>query len=235
MQVESALLFESLEQLYERVFRELKPRTPLPRFEIAFCRFANANSFIRMENGRVEVRITDILDGAPAPVMEALAYILLSKLFRKPVARLYDHRYRLYLNRHDVRHAVHRVRQERGRKESTGPGGGVYHLEEIFDDLNFRFFFGLMSRPALGWSKRPSRTTLGHYDPSHHAIILSCLLDSADVPRLAVEYVMFHEMLHLRYPTEHRGARRRVHTAEFKEAERAFPNLAQAKEILKKL
>jgi hypothetical protein len=90
-----------------------------------------------------------------------------------------------------------------------------------------------MARPLLGWSRRPSRVTLGHYDPSHNAIILSRLLDSPRVPRLAVEYILFHEMLHLRYPVEHRGARRCVHTSEFKEAEKQFPMLKEAKQLLK--
>jgi hypothetical protein len=76
---------------------------------------------------------------------------------------------------------------------------------------------------------------LGHYDPSHNAIILSRLLDGAAVSRLAVEYVLFHEMLHLRFPVDHRGARRCVHTPDFKQAEREFPLLAQAKELLKRI
>ena len=46
---------------------------------------------------------------------------------------------------------------------------------------------------------------------------------------------MFHEMLHLRYPVDHAGARRRVHTREFREAERQFPELKRAKEMLKNL
>ena len=46
---------------------------------------------------------------------------------------------------------------------------------------------------------------------------------------------MFHEMLHLRYPVEHNGARRRVHTREFHQAEKQFARLKEAKEILKKL
>jgi hypothetical protein len=233
MQVESVLFFESPEQIYTRVFRFLKPRTPVPAVYVEYCKFANANSFIRMEDGKLKVRITDVLEDAPAPIAEALAVILISKLYRKPVPRHYAHRYRLYLNRKDIRQQVAKVRQSRGRKLMTGPSGGCYDLKEIFEDINFRFFNGLMAQPELGWSLRPSRSTLGHYDPSHHAIILSRALDRPDVPRLAVEYVMFHEMLHLRYPVEHRGPRRCVHTAEFKQAEKAFPALLEAKSILK--
>jgi hypothetical protein len=235
MQVESALFFESPEQIYARVFRYLKPRTPVPAVHVQFCEFANANSTIRIKDARLEVRITDVLRDAPAPILEALAVILISKLYRKAVPRSYIHRYRLYLNRKDVRQRVAGVRQSRGRKLMTGPEGKCYNLCDIFEELNFRFFYGLMSRPEMGWSLRPSRSTLGHYDASHHAIILSSVLDSPEVARLAVEYVMFHEMLHLRYPVEHRGARRCVHTAEFKAAEKVFPQLAEAKSILKKL
>src|SRR5207253_8445590 len=111
MQVESTLFFESAEEIYTRVFATLKPRTPRPQFHIEFRRFANANSSIRLESGRIEVKITDLLEGAPAPITEALAYILLSKLYRKPIPPIYNHRYRLYLNRKDVRSSLHLLRQ----------------------------------------------------------------------------------------------------------------------------
>jgi hypothetical protein len=233
--LESALFFETAEQIYARVFRLVRPRTPVPPIRVEFCPFANANSFIRMEGGAIEVRISDVLRDAPAPVMEALAFILVSKLYRRPVPRSCSHRYRLYLNRRDVRHEIQRVKRERGRKHVSGPTGECYDLVEMFEDLNLRFFGGMMARPDLGWSRRPSRTTLGHYDPSHHAIVLSSILDRPSVPRIAVEYVMFHEMLHLRYPVDHRGARRCVHTPEFKAAEREFPGFEEAREALKRL
>ena len=233
--VQSSLFFETLEEIYARVFRELKPRTPAPELRVEFCRFANADSFIRLESGRLNVRITDLLSGAPAPVMEALAHILLGKLYRKPIARMYNHRYRLYLNRKDVRLQAQLVRQIRGRKFISGPQGQQFNLDEVFERLNARYFDGLMGRPQLGWSRGRSRSMLGHFDPSHNAIIISRILDQKAVPVLALEYVMFHEMLHLRYPVDHAGVRRRVHTREFQEAEKKFPQLKDAKELLKKL
>jgi len=237
--IQSSLFFETAEEIYARVFRQLKPRTPVPGLRVEFCRFANADSFIRLEDGRIHVRISDLLEGSPAPVMEALAFILLGKLYRKPVSRVYARRYRLYLNRRDVRRQAHLVRQIRGRKFVSGPQGRLHNLEEIFERLNARFFDGLLGRPQLGWSRRPSHSMLGHFDPSHNAIIISSIFDRRDqhgaLRALALEYVMFHEMLHLRYPVDHSGSRRRVHTREFREAERKFPNLKEAKEILKKL
>jgi len=233
--LQSAIFFESPEEVFTRVFSELKPRTRPPNVQVQFCKFANANSFARLDEDGLLVRITDVLDGAPAQILEALAHILLSKLFRRPTPRMHSERYRRYLNRKEMRRSLQLVKQARGRKFVSGPKGLCYDLEEIFEELNLAYFHGLMARPLLGWSRTPSKVMLGHYDPSHNAIILSRLLDRIATPRLAVEYVMFHEMLHLRFPVEHRGARRCVHTREFKEAEKQFPALKQAKEILKKV
>jgi predicted metal-dependent hydrolase len=233
--VESALLFETPKEIFERVFRVVRPKAAIPVFTVEFCEFANANSFIRLEAGRIEVRLTDILQDAPAPILEALAYILLCKLYRRPTPRACNHRYRLYLNRKDIRQTLQRMRRERGRKHVSKARGDVYDLEELFEELNVRYFDGLMARPDLGWSLRPSRTTLGHYDPSHHMIVLSKVLDRKEVARSAVEYVMFHEMLHLRHPVEHKGVRRCVHTPEFKLAEKQFEGLKEAKDLLRKL
>jgi hypothetical protein len=176
-----------------------------------------------------------LLAGAPAPVTEALAHILLGKLYRKPVPRMYTHRYRLYLNRRDVRRQAHLVRQIRGRKFISGPQGEHRNLESVFERLNRQFFDGLLAQPQLGWSRGSSRGMLGHFDPSHNAIVISRIFDQRQASELALEYVMFHEMLHLRHPVDHNGVRRRVHTKEFREAERKFPRLKEAKELLKRI
>ena len=231
--LQSAIFFETPEEIVARVFSELKPRTPVPAIRLQFCKFANANSSVRWDQSGLQFRITDVLEGAPATILESLAHILISKLLRRPAPRTHAERYRRYLNRKEMRRSLQLLKQTRGRKFVSGPQGNSYDLKLIFDELNQAHFHGLMAQPLLGWSRRLSRVMLGHYDPSHNAIILSRLLDRPNVPRLAVEYVLFHEMLHLRFPVEHRGARRCVHTREFKEAENQFPKLKEAKQLLK--
>ncbi|MFL6352067.1 MAG: M48 family peptidase [Bryobacteraceae bacterium] len=233
MQVETALFFETVEQIYARVFRVINPRSPVPDIEVRFRKYANANSRIRLLEGRLTVSISDLLEGAPAPIQEALAHLLLGKLFRKPSPLSMLARYRRYLNRGDVRRTLHLVKQKRGRKVLRNPAGETYDLEELFEELNIRYFHGLMARPQLGWSATRSRTNLGHYDPSHHAIVISRLFDSETATRLIVEFIMFHEMLHLKYPAQHKAVRRCVHTKEFKEAEMTFEGYRQAKAALK--
>lgn len=234
MQVETALFFESVDQIYERVFRAVKPRTPVPEITIRFRQYANANSRIRLQNGCLFVDISDLLEAAPAPIQEALASILICKLFRKTPDAGVVARYRRYLNRADIRRTLHLVKQQRGRKAFRDPAGAVYDLREIFEELNFQYFHGLMGCPLLGWSVRPSRTTLGHYDPSHNVIVLSSLFDSANAPDIAVKFVMFHEMLHLKFPTRQKGWRRCVHTREFREFEKQFEDYQEAQTALKR-
>jgi len=246
MQVESADVLVSQEapsetaaqtpqEIYARVFRQMRPRTPIPLISVKFRRYANASAKIKLEQGVLKVLIADTLAGAPDGVMEALAEILLSKLFRRPVPAHCNERYRRYLNRRDVRRNLDLVRQIRGRKQVEHAQGRCYDLDEIFEELNFQYFHGLMARPILGWSPNASRTLLGHYDPSHNAIVLSRILDRPNTPRLAVEYVLFHEMLHLVHPAQHRGARRCVHTKEFKAAEKQFEKLKEAQDALRRL
>jgi hypothetical protein len=226
---------ETPEAIFRRVFRVLRPRTPVPEIEIQWPRYASANSSVRLEQGKLSLKIADLLQASPPAVIEALAYILLGKLYRKPASKAHVHRYNVYLNRRDVRRDLHLARQIRGRKFISGPKGQVYDLAEVFGRLNQRYFDGLMAMPELGWSRTRNKGLLGHFDPCHNAIIISRIFDCENVALVALEFVMYHEMLHLRFPTEYRGARRCVHTAEFKQAEKQFVGWKEAGELLKRL
>ena len=76
-----------------------------------FCKFANANSFVRWDESGLEFRITDVLEGAPATILESLANILMAKLLRRPVPRIHAERYRRYLNRKEMRRSLQLVKQ----------------------------------------------------------------------------------------------------------------------------
>ena len=222
-------------EIFERVHRAVRPRTPLPEIAVRFHPYADINNVIRMRAGRLEVGLSDMLEGSPPPVLEAIAYILISKLYRKPIPEKFQTRYRQFVNRRSVRNQAHVIRRVRGRKWLGAPAGTHFHLEEIFEALNLRYFGGMMARPVLSWSRSASRTLLGHFDDAHNAIIISRILDRPQTPRWLADYIMYHEMLHLKYPVEHRGSRRCVHSAEFRAEEQHFPHYEQAKVLLKKL
>ena len=235
--IQSSLLFESVEEIFRRVFRELKPRTAMPEFTVRFRPYVHMDSKIELNTERthIEVRMSDQLESAPAPVQEALAHILLSKLYRKKIAPQYDRRYRLYTEREDVQRKSMLVKSARGRKQIVAAKGKAYDLEEMFDQLNEQFFDNLLTRPRLTWSPRRSRRTLGHWDPAHNTIVISRIFDHPNVPRFLVEYILYHEMLHIKHPVEHCNGRRRVHTKPFYEDERKFPQYKEAVALIKRI
>jgi predicted metal-dependent hydrolase len=87
----------------------------------------------------------------------------------------------------------------------------------------------------MSWSPSKTRRILGHYDPAHNAIVISRIFDQMSVPRYAVEYIVYHEMLHLKHPVRLRGSRRCVHSSEFQAEEKLFPQLERANAFLKQL
>jgi len=226
---------DGLLQVFEGIYRELRPRAPVPEFVVEFFAFANLNSTIRLRDGKLLVRLSDLLEGAPPSVLGAIAHILLAKMYRRPIEREHASRYRRYVSSHDITQKAHLVRQIRGRKRIQSARGHIYNLETVFDELNTRFFYGLMARPQMTWSRDHARNSLGHYDPAHNAIVVSRVFDHPAVPRCAIEYIVYHEMLHLKHPVKLRGNRRCVHSAAFQAEEKLFPGLENAKQFLKRL
>jgi hypothetical protein len=226
---------DRIQSIFQECYRELRPRAEMPEFRVEFFPFANINNTIRLREGRVLARVSDLLQGAPESVLRAIAHILVAKLYRKPIDAARAARYRRYVGGRSLSAKAYLIRQMRGRKQIASPNGHRFNLEEVFEDLNRRYFHGLLGRPSLTWSSTLSRSNLGHYDPAHNTIMVSRIFDRPGVPRMAVEYLLYHEMLHLKYPVKLRGTRRCVHPAAFQEEERRFPHFEEAKKFLRSL
>lgn len=226
---------EGLLEIFHETYNDLRPGASLPELKVEFFAFANVNNTIRLRNGMLLVRLSDLLEGAPDTVLRAIAHILLAKMYRRPVDRTQAARYRKYLGSYELVRKAHLVRQMRGRKRLRSPRGHFYDLDAIFEDLNARFFHGLMARPRMSWSQSKTRRILGHYDPAHNAIIISSIFDHPAMPRYVLDYIVYHEMLHLKHPVKLRGSRRCVHSAEFQAEEKLFPKASEAEIFLKRL
>jgi len=225
----------NLAEVFAAEYRALRPRAPMPAFEIRFYRFTSVNTTIRLREGKALVRLSDVLEGAPESVLVAIAHILLAKLYRKPIEAAHALRYRKHLGSATITERAEQVRRSRGRKRISSARGHIYDLDEIFDELNQRFFQGLLGRPVLTWSAQRARRLLGHYDAAHNTIVVSRVFDTAQTPRFAIEYLLYHEMLHLKHPVRVRGGRRCVHSREFQQDEKRFPDLDKVKKFLKTL
>ena len=207
----------------------------MPPIAVRFRRFTSLNTTIRLREGKIFVSLSDLIEGAPESVIRAIAHILLAKLYKKPIDPTQNVRFKRFTTSAAVARQTELVRHARGSKRYSGPQGRFYNLEEVFDSLNARFFGGLLGRPELTWSESFARRSLGHYDAAHNTIVVSRVFDRPSSPRYAVEYLLYHEMLHLKHPVRMRGLRRCVHSREFKADEALFPELPEALAFLKRL
>ena len=103
-------------------------------------------------------------------------------------------------------------------------------LEESFNKINEKYFFGLMEKPNLTWHNSIRR--LGSYEYGTDTVSISRVLET-DMELL--DYVMYHEMLHKKQKFHSHNGRTHHHTKEFKEMERNFDNSGEMEDRIKNL
>jgi len=218
-----------LEAVFRTAHNELKPRTPPPTIAIEYFPFAGLNHTARFRENHLRVRVSDLFVDAPQPVIHALALILLAKLYRRKLSSGVHRIYRGFILRTEIQERARVARFSRGRgQRGKGPYGRHVNLEECFDRLNNTHFKGSLDKPRITWSERGSRRTLGRYDATRHVISISRIFDSPQVPGYVVDYVMFHEMLHVKHQSCIQDCRILVHTSEFRAEEKTFPRYREA-------
>ena len=107
--------------------------------------------------------------------------------------------------------------------------GEIFQLQEIFDDLNSRYFRGAIEA-RITWGQRPRDTRrrrhnsikMGSYSVEDKLIRIHPSLDRPFVPRNFIEWIVYHEMLHQKHDIPVVGGRRQFHTPAFLAEEAAF-------------
>lgn len=221
--------------LFQRVFTRLGCDGRPPRFRVEFYPYASLVLTIRRREDAVYVRFSDLLRRASMLVFEGAAALLLARVYRRKVPPELVEPYLAYARSNRTRSRISRMRRRRVRLASTGAQGQHFDLRKMFDDLNVRYFAGSLSRPHIGWSTRKWRRQFGCYDPGPNQILLNRRMDHPRVPSVAVEYVLYHEMLHVKHPTRRSGCTLLSHSPEFRAEEKRFPEFVQARKILDQL
>ena len=220
--------FDQIRDLYVEAFRWYHPKRVVAPIHVSFYPYIGINHTIRLRDGEIFVRICEICREMPLPCHKGLAYILVGKLLRKKIPDGANEVYDAYIKSDVISGKAADSKKERGRKVFTTSKGAVYDLDEIFETLNGRYFGNMIPKPSLTWSAKKTYRILGHHDATHDHITISTSLDSRDTPQYVVEYVLFHEMLHVAHPTEQINGRRYYHTPAFKADERKFAHYEAA-------
>lgn len=219
---------ETIRKFYEQAFQTLDRRRSAPEIEVEFYPYIGINHTIRVRRGKVFVRIAEMFRAATPEAHNALAFILVAKLLGKEVSADARKTYSEFVKGGEIREKALENKRARGRKIISSAKGEIYDLEKIFARLNRDYFADRLKEPVLSWSPRKTFRRLGHYDEVHETIIISRSLDDSKVPPYVVEFVVFHEMLHIWHPTKHLHGRRYNHTPAFRRDEETFENFEEA-------
>lgn len=113
-----------------------------------------------------------------------------------------------------------------------------YNLQEIFQEINTKYFSTSLDLKVqwTGTGRTQARTMvrLGSYNLKTQKIKINRLLDSPNIPRYVLSYVVYHEMLHhLLPPLQSPGAKRKIHHPLFLQKEREFKEYEESQAFLK--
>jgi hypothetical protein len=224
-----------VKKFFADAFRHLGSSRGVPVIDVRFYPYAGLRHTIRVRSGQVYVRLSDICKDGPPEVMRALAFVLVARLLGKKVPAVHDRTYRDYSLAPEVMRSSDIARRGRGRKMISSAQGSVYDLTRMFSKLNRRYFDASLEKPALTWSQRKTRSILGHHDRVYQTITISKSLDSTQVPEWFVEYILYHEMLHIKHAARMINGRRYYHTAAFRLDERRFARYEDAQRWLEQV
>ena len=76
------------------------------------------------------------------------------------------------------------------------PVGMYRDLAASFERVNREYFGSALARPRLTWSRTFTGRKFGHYDPIRDTVMISATLDREDLPEYALDFVVYHELLH---------------------------------------
>lgn len=220
-----------MQRMFTRIGCDGRP----PHFQVEFYPYSSLTLTIRRREEAVYVRFSDLLQRAPLEVLEAAAALLLSRVYRRRAPRVLVQPYLQYARSDRTRGRIHLMRSRRVRRVPTVAQGRHYDLGVLFDRLNQQYFAGELRRPHIGWSTRSWRRQFGCYDPGPNQIVLNRRMDRPGVPQFVVEYVLFHEMLHLKHPTRRSGCTLVSHSREFRGEEKRFAEFSIARKYLDRL
>lgn len=225
---QTSITLEQLSEIYRNAFISIGELSRMPKLKIEFYPYVGVNSRVRVREDWLIVRISDVLIDAPAEFHQSLANILIRKLFRRRALKNDLQIYNDYLKQSHVHEKSVDNRRTRGRKIITTSKGEFYDLDNIFLFLNNYYFENSLPKPVLTWSAKKTFRILGHHDSTHSTIVISKSLDDKKIPRFVVEYVVYHEMLHIKHPTVQHNGRRYNHTPAFRRDEEKFAYFEEA-------
>jgi len=186
----------------------------------------------RTRGMRAEISVSDYLMNAPDDVLSDLGVTLAGMMSgRRPS---YGDKYLEYICSKAFLNRNRPTYIRRSKNLSRSPCGTSRDLR---DSLTKLLDAGLISNgdidgAYLSWTLHPNIRRIGYCSPVMKTVVISCILDDPSIPESVLNYVVYHECLHLK-----QGYRpyARPHDREFRRMESLFPGKDRADAVLHNL
>ncbi len=215
--------------LEERITTAMVSHAPEARLALAVTDNRYTMISVKREKGLFRLRLHHMFLDADHDIVRALG---------RYVARNDRDASQLLSRFIDVNHRkIRRARRRRPTVFTIVTRGEVHDLQEIYEKLNTEYFANKIDA-RITWSqrtqpgaKRRTRNSIkmGSYSVEDRLIRIHASLDRPFVPRLFVEWIVYHEMLHQKHDIPVVGGRRQFHTPEFMAEEASYEHYERAR------
>lgn len=201
-----------MNDLVENAFARLYPNKKLDYYpSINFSgRFKSYNANMRICGKRLEFNLSKSWKKINEEIVIGLIQSLLLKIFKDKRSTTNIDLYNLFIKKLHVSIP----------KTKSDPV-----LEESFNRVNEKYFYGLVEKPNLGWGSLSIRK-LGSYDFQTDTITVSSVFRNSEI--MLLDYIMYHELLHKKYKFTSKNNRSMHHTSKFKQKEAEFEDYKKA-------
>lgn len=210
------------EQARFRLERQISSFVPQGQINLSLTDNQHTMISVKRERGRFRLRLHHMFLDAEPDVVQALGRYVGQN--DREASRLLGHF--IDLNQRKIR----RPQRRRTAEQVIETEGEVHDLESIYDDVNRKYFAGRIAA-RITWGQRAkdgsrkrrrNSIKMGSYSVEDRLIRIHPSLDRDFVPRVFVEWIVYHEMLHQKHDIPIVGGRRQFHTAAFLHDEAKF-------------
>ncbi|MFH0836384.1 MAG: hypothetical protein V1834_04460, partial [Candidatus Micrarchaeota archaeon] len=192
-----------------------------------FADYAGLKAKLQVKGNAIEAKVSKGFENASREALMGLAIALFNRLLHKKTPNPFVFQLKEFYSRKTTAKLGESLRALHGHKVKAESKGTHFDLEMILDNLLILYpdTFASVKKPLITWSKQGSKRVLGTHDSAKNIITVNKKLDAACVPFYVVEYIVFHELLHVKHEVLYQrgeSMRRTVHPGTFKKDEARY-------------
>lgn len=198
----------------------------------SFFPFKDFKACWQRTGSTADFKVTDYLECADGQIIDEFAENLFKRLRSKSKVELYNERMKEWFQSNEFLDTNRPVYLRRSRNLAYRSEGRHYELQDSFERLQDQGLVPDLPNTYLTWTRNPNKARLGYCSILMRVIAISSALDTDRVPEYVTEYVLYHELLHLRGGLKSLG---RYHDKAFKDMEKIHPRHREAEDWLKRV